>query len=631
MTNPFLEAALAWAAEDFPIFPCLPGRKEPATPNGCKDATTDPEIIRKWWADNAAYNPACAPRDHTIVDVDPPLGQETWDALCERHEAAPLTFTCSTPRGGTHLWFEGATRNSSNHLGPKIDTRSYGGYVLIPPSVIAPGQYTNNPNGGSYNVTHSETIAACPRFVTESLAAKADKQKSVEHLTLDLPANIARAIQLLEDLEPITEGVGADTHTLQAAYWLRDCGLSPERTTDLLLAHLKITPRDDRFEAFIERKVSNAYTYAQNETGAYAVEDPAVAFAHITPEYTRADGSAEPGERVRLVTLNPRFKPLSLNEQITQPEPTWLIPNLIQARSLVVIYGKKKSFKSFLTLDILLGLASGCATFGHISATNAPMIYAIGEGAANMMRRHVPAWRLARDKPDDFPFYVIPAVPRAFQPDDARDIVAHLRTMSIKPAIVVVDTMARSMGGLDENNARDVGLFIAACDFLREEIGCTVIVVHHASDKPGKAGPRGSSNLSAAADTVLEVIRHEKTLAVSVWVRDQRSAQEREEPYTFQGKPIAGSLVFFPTDAAAHRAIVDAGDPIARDLVYATLQGLHAESEEDAVTVDVLASTLCSASPDDVKPIVQKLKKAAKPGGPLEAYQKNGAWFISCA
>ena len=69
------------------------------------------------------------------------------------------------------------------------------------------------------------------------------------------------------------------------------------------------------------------------------------------------------------------------------------------------------------------------------------------------------------------------------------------------PALLVVDTMARTMVGGDENSARDVGLFIAALD--GQSVG-TRLVVHHA----GKGGDeRGSSALRGAADVIARVER----------------------------------------------------------------------------------------------------------------------------
>ena len=54
MTNPVLRQALACAARGWPVFPCLPGQKIPATRHGYLDATTDPGQISAWFARHPA-------------------------------------------------------------------------------------------------------------------------------------------------------------------------------------------------------------------------------------------------------------------------------------------------------------------------------------------------------------------------------------------------------------------------------------------------------------------------------------------------------------------------------------------------------------------------------------------------
>ena len=44
-----VDHALACAQRGWPVFPCQPGGKEPATRRGFRDATTDPELIRLLW------------------------------------------------------------------------------------------------------------------------------------------------------------------------------------------------------------------------------------------------------------------------------------------------------------------------------------------------------------------------------------------------------------------------------------------------------------------------------------------------------------------------------------------------------------------------------------------------------
>jgi len=43
-----LTYALGYARHGWPVFPCMPGSKEPATRHGFKDASTDPDRITAW-------------------------------------------------------------------------------------------------------------------------------------------------------------------------------------------------------------------------------------------------------------------------------------------------------------------------------------------------------------------------------------------------------------------------------------------------------------------------------------------------------------------------------------------------------------------------------------------------------
>ena len=72
----------------------------------------------------------------------------------------------------------------------------------------------------------------------------------------------------------------------------------------------------------------------------------------------------------------------------------------------------------------------------------------------------------------------------------------------LEPEFVIVDTMARSMTGSDENNAKEMGIFIEACDRIKRDFGCAVMIVHHA----GKSGVVcGSSALKGATDMMIEL------------------------------------------------------------------------------------------------------------------------------
>jgi hypothetical protein len=142
--NPFLEAAIFYADRGYPVFPCVPGLKNPLPGRGFYDATTDTEQIEAWWTQNPQANVAIHTEGLVVLDVDG--ADNEW--LQHHHELMIQLSTgaiARTPRGGSHRWFkwpEGKVWSSTvGKIAKNVDTRAAGGYVLIPPSQTADGPY----------------------------------------------------------------------------------------------------------------------------------------------------------------------------------------------------------------------------------------------------------------------------------------------------------------------------------------------------------------------------------------------------------------------------------------------------------------------------------------------------------
>ncbi|WP_405886888.1 bifunctional DNA primase/polymerase [Streptomyces longwoodensis] len=169
---PLLASALTAAGRGWPVIPLHPGSKRPAghaervcpgtgrctgghrTPE--ERATTDPDLIRAAWA-NRPYNfgIATGPAGLLVIDLDPvkaeepkgaPDGATSLQALCERAgQVLPDTYRVRTARG-EHLYFTAPAgvrlKCSVDRLGPHIDTRAWGGYVVAPGSTTPDGTYT---------------------------------------------------------------------------------------------------------------------------------------------------------------------------------------------------------------------------------------------------------------------------------------------------------------------------------------------------------------------------------------------------------------------------------------------------------------------------------------------------------
>ena len=142
MTGTTLRQALAYARFGWPVFPCLPGEKIPATRHGFRDATTDRQQIIDWFGRGFACNLAIATGapGPDVLDVDQhgPAGNG-FAALAKLERAGLLDGAAAyvrTPSGGMYAYFAGSDQHNGRLAGHHLDFRSAGGYIVAPPSEV---------------------------------------------------------------------------------------------------------------------------------------------------------------------------------------------------------------------------------------------------------------------------------------------------------------------------------------------------------------------------------------------------------------------------------------------------------------------------------------------------------------
>jgi predicted P-loop ATPase len=162
-----LDTALAYAKRGWPVVPlhtavkdgcschkpdCANVGKHPryhATDlqHGLKNATTDETRIRRWWLRWRHANIGIITGNLSglvVIDIDPRhAGHLTVEDLETEHGKFPDTVESLTGGGGRHLFYQhpgGDLRISAHTLGPGVDIKADGGYVVAPPSRHASGQ-----------------------------------------------------------------------------------------------------------------------------------------------------------------------------------------------------------------------------------------------------------------------------------------------------------------------------------------------------------------------------------------------------------------------------------------------------------------------------------------------------------
>ena len=138
-------AAIRYANLGIPVFPCVPGGKQPLTPNGFHDATSAARVVHHWWQRTPEANiglPTGASTGILVVDVDVHAGGSGFESF-ERARADGLAdnwgWLVRTPSGGIHAYYPAAPDNEQRSWqvpSAHVDFRGDGGYVIVPPSRI---------------------------------------------------------------------------------------------------------------------------------------------------------------------------------------------------------------------------------------------------------------------------------------------------------------------------------------------------------------------------------------------------------------------------------------------------------------------------------------------------------------
>jgi putative DNA primase/helicase len=143
-----IEAALGYAERGWPVFPCH-GRgdreKQPLTHHGFRDASTNPGVVETWWSrwrDALIGSPTGKVTGVVVLDVDVKRHEANgFDSLANLgHAILPDTPMAHTPSGGLHLYFRqpdnleirNTTGSRGQGIGPGLDWRGEGGYVIVP-------------------------------------------------------------------------------------------------------------------------------------------------------------------------------------------------------------------------------------------------------------------------------------------------------------------------------------------------------------------------------------------------------------------------------------------------------------------------------------------------------------------
>jgi len=474
-----VDRALHLAANGFNVFP-LHDKARPCISQWPEKATTDEAQIRAWWAQWPDALVGVHAAGLAVLDQDVKNGAEGVASLFKlelEHGELPLTPWQISPSGGRHFIFKAPhpLPNSAGRVAPGIDIRSDRGYFL------------------DYGFDPATPLADAPDWLVAAAGRASERAErgGLPPEQQDSAADIAHAVAYLKEAPVAVAGSGGDARTFATACVLRDMGLSPEKSAELMLAYWNPNCLPPWSPEEIATKCENAAKYAQNPQGTEALASlfkpigikPAEPAAPNPGRFRRARPLAE---------INP---------------PPMLVEGLIPQGALVALGALPGRSKSEHATGLAYAVATGAPDYlgRKIAPGQWSVVYLDLERLATTELRL--AMYAHADGRTDVPVELAGGPFRLNVADDVRTLITDLQAIP-NVGLVVVDALGAAIAGEDSNAAAAASAVGMALRAIRDNVGCAVLVVAH-SPKSGEETIAGSVQFDAIFDVSVFVESHD--------------------------------------------------------------------------------------------------------------------------
>lgn len=509
-----LDAALAWAARGFRVFPLPPNGTRPAAEwkGWPEHATTDPTLIRAWW-EGTDQNIAVCTTGMLVVDVDTKKGRDgmaSWMALHGGFD----TLTVRTKSGGFHLYYSGAdVALSQGALGEGLDIRSHNGYVVAPGSVV---------DGGTYDVVIDGPAAPAPAHIVARCRPPGQRAENAGIALVDLDTPLA--VQAATDHIARTSGAMQGEQSEQAyklATAARDYGISEAMCNTLMhewaaRCSPPIMPDD------LAGRVANAYAYAQNAPGA---KHPEVIFGGVNLEPLPPPVPALPpveegnfGNALPLALLPPR--PHVLRGIMIRGEVTALLATGGVGKSLLglVTAVHLALGRPFLGHENCVGPARSVIYNAEDSLHEMSMrlhaICTVMQVAFDQVQPYIHLISGKRDRQRNTPGTRLRLVTGGQQPERNDEAVRALIARASDPQVALVSLdPVNKLHTCNGNDNIAMTFVMDVLEFIAEEADVSVLIAHHTSKPGGGRRTAGNADASQGAAAIANGARTVLTLA----------------------------------------------------------------------------------------------------------------------
>lgn len=496
---PNVKTAKNLARNGYVIFPADPATKRPMPGVKWRDvATSDLAQIESWWRKWPHAMPALptgSANGVSVVDLDMHGYRDGVSAYRDRgFDPDAASLIVKTAGGGLHLYFEhrAGVRNSTDAAG--IDVRGDGGYVIAPGAVGKAGEY--RVQKGDVEFAHllgfepfPAALARPAREPQTNQAEAGQHDLATLRAALDHIPNDGSYSEWIGILMALHHGTGGSEAGLALALgWSADYpGFTLQEVRDKWRSFGKA--EGDPITA--DTLFAEARKHGWGPDLEWDDEDEADSELSVDDLL-----GPDPSQPVQVGGLTFRTP----DQCASLPARDYVTKRLIAPGQVGCIFGEPGAGKSLLAPRLAYAVAQGDEVFGLPTKTG-PVFYVACEDEDGMAGR-VAALRADLGPADSF--HLVRGCSDLFSPGQVEgkgspDLVALFKQVkAVKPKLIVIDTLAMAMPGLEENDAAGMNRVVQIGKRLAK-YGAAVLYVHHGSKSEGNT-PRGHSVFNGALD-----------------------------------------------------------------------------------------------------------------------------------
>jgi hypothetical protein len=458
-----------------------------------------------------------------VIDLDEYKGTDAlawWHGVLASHNNNTEPETCQqvTGGGGRQLFFRAPEgwHSPTNKTPIGVDVRGQGGFAVLPPSLHISGRAYAWKDGCA---PWECEIALAPEWLLKAVTELVERFGGDQHR--DAQGPITRTASPEQDFDAFGNRTDGRDHYMRdliwaaVASWYRECPIPPSeaesqaRMKEVYAVYERKTKTrlvgDNA--AGLEKEGRGHTLFAEKWRRAIGKWSTEIATAAARP---LADDEWQRATQPLVETGGPsprgRFVFEKIGDLRKLPPAQWLVKDWIPEGGTGILYGKWAAGKSFIGFDLALHLAYGMQDWhGSTLPENPSHVLVIArEGHQGFVNR-VDAFKAHHGLVDDDEHITFMRGSVSFMRDeDFAALVDAIKADATPYRLVIVDTVARVLPGVDMNEQQTVTTFMERIGILGAITGAATIGVHH-QNKSG--GMMGSAFFEANSDFVFEVSR----------------------------------------------------------------------------------------------------------------------------